>query len=100
MAMATAQEMDRGTRSCSISEALSSQLLGAQIMSIRQTRGTLLQEMATCDSCGMTKTDFKYFVAENQVAYSQEDVNFCCRFLCSSIYPFSMEVKVRTSFIV
>eukprot|EP00542_Grammatophora_oceanica_P013014 CAMPEP_0194031616 /NCGR_PEP_ID=MMETSP0009_2-20130614/4754_1 /TAXON_ID=210454 /ORGANISM="Grammatophora oceanica, Strain CCMP 410" /LENGTH=252 /DNA_ID=CAMNT_0038671825 /DNA_START=221 /DNA_END=979 /DNA_ORIENTATION=+ len=77
------EKMDRGT------DALKSHVNGTDAMTIRQTRRGWLQECLGCEA----KTEFKYFVGENEIAHSLEDSDCCCRLWCSGIHPFTMQVK-------
>lgn len=77
------QTMDRG------SDALKSHLGEANEMTMRQTRRGWLQELLGCEA----KTEFKYFKGQEQFAHSLQESNCCLRICCSSIYPFTTEVK-------
>jgi hypothetical protein len=75
-------KMDRG------SNALKSHISGCEMMSIRQTRRGFCQELMGCEA----KTEFKYFIGEDQVGHSLEDTDCFCRMCCSPIHPFKMNV--------
>ncbi|CAB9505965.1 Phospholipid scramblase 1 [Seminavis robusta] len=77
------EAMDRG------SEAMKSHLAGASVMEMRQTKRGWCQELIGCDA----KTEFKYFIGDQQVAHSLEDTDCCCRVFCTAIHPFKMDVK-------
>lgn len=81
------EEMDRGT------DALKAHLGGTATMSIRQTRRGWLQELFGCEA----RTEFKYFIGDNQVAQSLDDASCCCRVFCKAIYPFSTQIKELNS---
>ena len=75
--------MDRGT------SALKSHVQNCEQIEIRQTRRGFIQELLGCDA----KTEFKYFIGENQIAESLEDTDCFCRMCCNAIHPFKMVVK-------
>lgn len=75
--------MDRGT------SALKSHVQNCEKMEIKQTRRGFCQEIMGCDA----KTEFKYFIGDNQVATSLEDTDCFCRMCCNAIHPFKMVVK-------
>lgn len=77
------ETMDRG------SQPLKAHLGGTEKMEIRQTRRGCVQELLGCQA----KTEFKYFIGDQQVAYSLEDTDFFCRICCSHVHPFKMNVK-------
>jgi len=76
--------MDRGTDACK------NHLAECKVMDIRQTRKGWVQELLLgCEA----KTEFKYFIGENQVAHSLEDSDFCARCWCQPCYTWKMVVK-------
>jgi len=75
--------MDRGT------DALKSHVQNCEQMEIRQTRRGCIQELLGCEA----KTEFKYFIGENQIAHSLEDTDCFCRIFCNAIHPFKTVVK-------
>ena len=75
--------MDRGT------DALKSHLDGTPEMCVRQTRRGWLQELLGCEA----RTEFKFFIGDNQFAESLEDSDCCCRICCTPCYPYAMQVK-------
>jgi len=82
--MTTNEKMDRGT------DAMKAHLTSdLSVMEIRQTRRGFCQELMGCEA----RTEFKYFVGDNQIATSLEDAGCCCRIFCTAIHPFKMEVK-------
>lgn len=83
MSVPAKNSMDRG------SNALKSHCNGLEKMEIRQTRRGWCQELLGCDA----KTEFKYFVGNDQIATSIEDTDCCCRMFCNPIHPFKMVVK-------
>lgn len=83
MATIISETMDRG------STALKSHMNGCEAMSIRQTRRGFCQEIMGCEA----KSEFKYFIGDNQIAHSLEDTDCFCRMCCSPIHPFKMNVK-------
>lgn len=74
--------MDRG------SQALKSHMNGTDKLEMRQTRRGWLQEILGCEA----RTEFKYFIGENQVAHSLEDADCLCRLCCMPIHPYTMTV--------
>lgn len=81
--MTTPQKMDRGT------PAMNAHFSEVSQIEIRQTRRGWLQECLGCEA----RTEFKWFVGENQFAHSIEDASCCCRFWLSPCHTFKMEVK-------
>jgi hypothetical protein len=77
------QTMDRGT------DAMKAHLSGCDKMDIRQTRRGWCQEMLGCEA----KTEFRYFIGDQQIAHSLDDASCCCRFFCPLISPFVTVVK-------
>jgi hypothetical protein len=56
---------------------------------VRQTKRGWFQEILGCQA----KSEFRYFIADNQVAQSLEDADCCCRICCAPIHPFKMRVQ-------
>ncbi|KAL7577388.1 hypothetical protein ACA910_002114 [Epithemia clementina (nom. ined.)] len=82
--MTTAEKMDRG------SETMKAHFAEPKEIEIRQTRRGWCQEIFLgCEA----RTEFKWFIGENQFAQSLEDASCCCRFWCAPYHPFKMEVK-------
>ena len=83
MATPKANTMDRGT------SALKSHMSGLDMLHMRQTRRGWLQEILGCEA----KTEFKYFVGDDQVFHSLEDASCPCRLCCAPCYPYTVTVK-------
>lgn len=79
-----ANKMDRG------SNALQSHLSECDKLELRQTRLGCLQELLCgCDA----KTEFKYFIGQNQVFESLEDASIFCRWCCGPCHNYKMVVR-------
>ena len=76
-------KMDRG------SAPLKAHLEGTSEMHIRQTRRGCFQELLGCEA----KTEFKYFIGNDQVAQSLDDDDCLCRIFCSPCHPFTTVIK-------
>lgn len=77
------EKMDRGT------DAFKSHVAEVSEMSIRQTRRGWCQEVMGCEA----RTEFRYFIGENQIAQSLEESDCCLRLCCSPCHAFKMEIK-------
>jgi len=75
--------MDRGT------SALKSHMTDLEMLHMRQTRRGWLQEILGCEA----KTEFKYFVGDNQVFHSLEDASCICRWCCAPCHDYKVTVK-------
>ena len=81
--MVQANTMDRG------SDTLKSVLApGVKEMDIRQTRRGCFQELLGCEA----NTEFKYFIDDQQVAYSLAESNCLLRICCPNMYPFEAKI--------
>lgn len=76
-------KMERGT------SALKSHLGSCAKLEMRQTRRGWLQEILGCEA----KTEFKYFIGQDQVFHSLEDATCMCRFCCAPCHEYKMVVK-------
>jgi hypothetical protein len=78
------EKMDRGL------EALTTHFSACSKMDIRQTRrGWLLECFCPCNA----KNEFRYFIEENQIAYSLEESNWIMRWCFQPCYPYKMKVE-------
>lgn len=75
--------MERGN------ETLKTHLTECQAMEIRQTRKGWLVECLGCEA----RSEFKYFIDNNQMAHSLEESNCFLRMFCQPCYDWTMEVK-------
>lgn len=78
-----ANTMDRG------SQALKAHLSECAKLEMRQTRRGWLQECLGCEA----KTEFKYFIGDQQVFHSLEDASCLCRFCFSPCHNYTMVIK-------
>mmetsp|Transcript_6732 Transcript_6732/g.12457 ORF Transcript_6732/g.12457 Transcript_6732/m.12457 type:complete len:242 (-) Transcript_6732:109-834(-) len=77
------ETMERGN------EVLMSKLQNCEKIEVRQGRRGWLQECLCC----VTKSDFKYFDGEKQIARSKEEFSFLCRCCFAPDHAFDMTIK-------